>query len=101
MPILRGRVDLYICGHEHDLEHLAPDGGVHFVVAGGGGAGTYPIKPSPRSLFAASKNGFAVIEADRKTFSVSLIGGDLKVLHQFTIAADAHKAKAAVSAPSP
>jgi tartrate-resistant acid phosphatase type 5 len=100
LPILRGRVALYICGHEHDLEHLAPDGGVHFVVAGGGGAGTYPIKPSPRSLFAASKNGFAVIEADRKTFSVSLIDGDLKVLHRFTIAADA-KAEAAGSAPSP
>ena len=100
LPILRGRVALYICGHEHDLEHLAPDGGVHFVVAGGGGAGTYPIKPSPRSLFVASKNGFAVIEADRKTLSVSLIDGDLKVLHRFTIAADA-KAKAAVSAPSP
>jgi hypothetical protein len=85
LPILRGRVALYICGHEHDLEHLAPEGGVHFVVVGGGGAPTYPIKPSPRSLFATNKNGFAVIDADGKSLSLSLIDDDLKVLHRFTV----------------
>jgi len=101
LPILRGRANLYLCGHEHDLEHLAPEGGVHFVIAGGGGAGTYPIKPSPRALFAASKNGFAVIEADRRTLSVSLIDGELKVLHRFTIAAAADdEPKAAAAAPA-
>ena len=89
LPILRGRANLYICGHEHSLQHITAEAGVHFVIAGGGGAGTYPTKPAPRSLFAASQNGFAVIEADRKTLSVSLIDGDLKVLHRFTIAADA------------
>jgi tartrate-resistant acid phosphatase type 5 len=101
LPILRGRANLYICGHEHDLEHLAPEGGVHFVIAGGGGAGTYPLKPSPRSLFAASQNGFAVIEADRKTLSVSLIDGDLKVLHRFTIADGADERHAAAASSSP
>ena len=64
LPILRGRANLYICGHEHSLQHITAEDGVHFVIAGGGGAGTYPTKPAPRSLFAASQNGFAVIEAD-------------------------------------
>jgi predicted MPP superfamily phosphohydrolase len=85
LPLLRGRAHLYISGHDHSLQHLAPEDGVHFVIAGGGGAGTYSTKPSSRSLFAASQNGFAVIEADRKTMSVSLIDGDLNVLHRFTI----------------
>jgi hypothetical protein len=71
------------------------------VIAGGGGAGTYPLKPSPRSLFAASQNGFAVIEADRKTLSVSLIDGDLKVLHRFTIADGADERHAAAASSSP
>jgi len=101
LPILRGRANLYICGHEHDLEHLAPEGGVHFVIAGGGGAGTYPIKPSTRSLFAASKNGFAVIEADRQTLSVSLVDSELRVLHRFTIGNDVDQRSAAPPAPSP
>ncbi|HXJ21370.1 MAG TPA: metallophosphoesterase [Polyangia bacterium] len=85
LPILRGRANLYICGHEHDLEHLTPDGGVNFVVAGGGGAPTYPIKPGPRALFVSNANGFAVIDADQKALTVSLIGAELKVLHRFTI----------------
>jgi hypothetical protein len=32
LPILRGRANLYICGHEHDLEHLVTDEGLHLVV---------------------------------------------------------------------
>ncbi len=85
LPILRGRADLYICGHEHDLEHLVSESGVHLVVAGGGGAATYPIKPGPHAVFTSNQNGFAVIEADRQALSVSLIGGDSKVLHRFSI----------------
>jgi hypothetical protein len=85
LPILRGRVNIYLCGHEHDLQHLAPDQGVHFVIAGGGGALPRPITPGPRSLFAASKNGFAVIESNRASLTVRLVGEDLKTLHQFTL----------------
>jgi len=57
------------------------------VVAGGGGAAAYPIKPGPHAPFTASTNGFAVIDADQKTMTVSLIDGDLKVLHRFAVAA--------------
>jgi hypothetical protein len=85
LPLLRGRVQLYICGHEHDLQQLAPDGGVNFVVAGGGGASPRPITPGPRSLFAAGKNGFAVLEATRTTMTVTLVGEDGQTLHHFTL----------------
>jgi predicted MPP superfamily phosphohydrolase len=85
MPILRGRANLYLCGHEHDLEHIVGDGGVHLVIAGSGGASPYPMKASPRAAFAAAQNGFAVIEADRRVLSVSLVDGDLNVLHRFAI----------------
>jgi tartrate-resistant acid phosphatase type 5 len=85
LPVLRGRAQIYLCGHDHDLQHLGPEGGVHFVVAGGGGAQTRRISTGPRSLFAASKNGFAVIEGTRTALSVSLMGEDLKTLHRFTL----------------
>jgi len=85
LPILRGRVNLYMCGHDHDLQHIAAEDGVHFVLAGGGGAATRPVAPGPKSLFAASKNGFAVIEATRSSVTVSLMDEDLNVLHRFTI----------------
>src|SRR5262245_7088533 len=65
LPVLQGGgVDLYICGHDHNLQHVRPEGGVHFFVAGGGGAGTYELNEYERTIFKAQKNGFAVLEAD-------------------------------------
>lgn len=85
MPILRTRVDLYLCGHDHDLQHIATEDGVHFVLAGGGGAPPRPVTPGPKSLFAASKNGFAVVDATATTVTVTLMDQDLNVLHRFVI----------------
>jgi hypothetical protein len=85
LPVLRGRANLYICGHDHDLQHIAPDGGVHFVLAGGGGAAPRVISAGPRSLYAASKNGFAIIEASRSTLTVMLVDEKLETLHRFSI----------------
>ena len=73
------------------MQHLAAQDGVHFVIAGGGGASPYPTTAASRLLFAASQNRFAVIDADRKSLSVSLVDDDLKVLHRFTIATPATK----------
>ena len=85
LPLLRGRATLYLCGHEHDLQHLAPEGGVHFVIVGGGGAAPRATTPGPRTLFAAAKNGFGVIEASKTSLSVNIVDEDLKSLHRFTI----------------
>ncbi len=85
LPLLRGRAQIYLCGHDHDLQHLGPEGGVHFVVAGGGGAQARRTQGGPRSLFAAGRNGFTVIEGSRKTLSVTFVSEDLKPLHRFTL----------------
>jgi tartrate-resistant acid phosphatase type 5 len=66
-PVLEKRqATVYICGHDHNLQILKPQGGVHYVVAGGGGAGLYEFtqKDYTRNTFKAKANGFAVIEAD-------------------------------------
>ena len=85
LPVLRGRANIYLAGHDHDLQHIAPEDGVHFVVAGGGGASPRAITAGPRSLYAASKNGFAVIEATRSALTVMLVDESLETLHQFVI----------------
>src|SRR6266545_966501 len=43
LPIFKQRADIYLAGHDHDLEHLKPEGGVHFFISGGGGAAIRPI----------------------------------------------------------
>jgi tartrate-resistant acid phosphatase type 5 len=83
LPVLkRKNADLYLCGHDHNLQILKEDGGVHFVVAGAGGAGLYDFEQQDysRSTFKAKVYGFAVIEADRKTLNVRLVDTDGKEL---------------------
>jgi tartrate-resistant acid phosphatase type 5 len=64
---------------------LKPEGGVHFFVSGGGGAGLYNLNPYERSTFKQKVNGFTVIEADAKHFKISFIGMDSKELHTSTL----------------
>jgi tartrate-resistant acid phosphatase type 5 len=90
LPILANRVDVCLAGHDHNLQALAPERGVRFYVAGGGGAGLYDVHPGPRSLFASRSNGFAVIDADAERLSVKLVdnGGAVVYEHVLTRRAD-------------
>jgi len=85
LPILKGRADVYITGHDHDFQHLKPEGGVHFFVAGGGGADIRPTKQHPLSLFAKTAYGFAVLEADSKQFKVKFVDSSLNPLYEFAL----------------
>jgi tartrate-resistant acid phosphatase type 5 len=85
LPILRNRADVYVCGHDHNLQHLKPDQGVHFFVAGGGGAGSYALKPYDRALFGKSTYGFAVLEGTPTHLTVRLIEHDLTELYSYSL----------------
>ena len=85
LPILKGRVDVYLAGHDHDLQHLKEDGGVHFFVAGGGGAGLREPTSGPRSLFAKAAHAFCVVEADNKQLKVRFVDVELNQLYQATL----------------
>jgi hypothetical protein len=86
LPVLRDRADAYFCGHDHDMQHLKPDGGVHFFVAGAGGAHQRPIHPHPRTLFAKTdEHGFAVIEIAGDHLTVRFIADDGSELYRYTL----------------
>ncbi|HEY2934168.1 MAG TPA: metallophosphoesterase [Acidobacteriota bacterium] len=85
LPVLKNRVDVYIAGHDHDLQHIQPEAGVQFFVSGGGGAGIRPITAGPRSLFAKSAHGFAVLEADKDSLTVRFVGADLSQLYEYKL----------------
>jgi hypothetical protein len=72
LPVLRSRADVCLAGHDHDMQHLEPEGRLHFFIAGSGGK-LRTIEPGPRSLFAKSANGFAVLEADARTLTVTFV----------------------------
>ena len=85
LPLLRNRVDVYLAGHDHILDHLKREGGVEFFVSGGAGAGLYKVTPRARSLFVESRNGFSVVEADSRALTLRFIGADSKALYEYSI----------------
>jgi hypothetical protein len=47
--------------------------------------GPRPTTRGPRTVFAASKNGFAVLDATRSSLTVTLVGEDLAPLHKLVL----------------
>lgn len=84
LPVLKERADVYLAGHDHDMQHLKPEGRLHLFIAGSGGK-LRPIEPGPRSLFAKSANGFAVVEADERSLTVTFIEADLSTPYRYTL----------------
>ena len=83
LPLLEsGRVDLYLTGHDHDLQHLRR-GRLDLVVCGGGGTPTRPTRKGPESLFALSAHGFCEVEAAPRQLRVRIRGVDGKLLTGF------------------
>ena len=75
LPILeKHHVDLYVCGHEHELQAHARNG-MYFLIAGGGGKDIRPVTKR-RAEFAASKNGFLEIYATAEKLEWKLRGSD-------------------------
>jgi tartrate-resistant acid phosphatase type 5 len=93
LPVLRDRADLYLAGHDHDMQHLKPEGRLHFFVAGSGGK-LRPIEPGPRSLFARSAHGFAVLEIQADSLSVAFVGIDGEELYRYQLKGDTNPASA-------
>lgn len=85
LPLLRHRADVYLAGHDHDLQYLQPVDGVHFIVSGGGGAGIRPVKPGPRGLFGQMTHGFVTLEMDSAKMKVALVNCDGEVVYQTVI----------------
>jgi tartrate-resistant acid phosphatase type 5 len=85
LPVIRGKVDLYLCGHDHNLQVLKPEQGTHFIVAGAGGAGSYGIKPYERSVFSKSTYGFTILEASQENITVKFIENGVGQIYEHVI----------------
>jgi hypothetical protein len=65
------RVQLVLAGHDHDYERMIPQGGVQYVVTGGGGVGTRPVGTS----------SFTELSVDVIHFVYAEVGAERLVLH--------------------
>jgi hypothetical protein len=76
-------VDFYLCGHEHDMEHLEiPGWTTSFVIAGGGGAHSHPLSRDDRG-FSRMAYGFVDFQLAVDKAVVRMIGTDDRPMHIF------------------
>lgn len=86
LPVIKDKVDIYLGGHDHNLQHTRPESGVHFFVCGGGGAGLYEVDPKyERSIFQSKTFGFGVLEANTQRLTVRFIDTDGKQLYEYSL----------------
>jgi tartrate-resistant acid phosphatase type 5 len=75
-------VDVFIAGHDHDMEHLRADG-IEYLISGAGGAKLRKVKRAvPQSLFHATKFGFLDLTLDAHTFTAKFLDTDLVSLEE-------------------
>ena len=84
LPLLKQYgVQAYICGHDHDLQHLQA-GSVNLFCAGAGSTVRAAAMTS-RSKFAKSQPGFLAASIKGDAMDVRLIAGTGEVLYAYTV----------------
>jgi len=67
------KVDIYLSGHDHSLQHLKPAGYTHQFISGAGSELTPVTNGIPYARFAASEHGFMCFAIKSDTISVKTI----------------------------
>ena len=87
-PLFRKyNVNLYLAGHDHDLQHLEFEGHPTSVfLSGGGGADLYSLKvePSQRGPYAQKVYGFSHISISPRQMTLRHLDQNGHTLHAFT-----------------
>ena len=79
--LAKNKVNIYFCGHEHDLQHLKAAGKPTHYFLSGAGADLRPTGLINESLFAASVQGFMLATINRKNIVVKIIDYNGNILH--------------------
>jgi tartrate-resistant acid phosphatase type 5 len=84
VPFKKHNLDFYLCGHDHDLQHLEiPDYTTSFVLTGGGGAGGRDMRRDNRGPFSKRINGFTHFKLTPQLATVDIVDLNGVLLHSF------------------
>jgi 3',5'-cyclic AMP phosphodiesterase CpdA len=79
------KVDAYICGHEHNLQYMKPEGATHYFISGAGSETTPCILYPGIGKFAQSINGFMLFSLSANEMLVQMVDLDGNFLYRETI----------------
>ena len=78
-------VDLYLAGHEHDLEYDKPEGFTNYFVSGAGSEKRRIHTPNPETRFIASDYWFFAFTLENTKIEVQCINAKGKILYSTSI----------------
>ncbi len=89
-PMLeKAGVHLYLCGHDHDLQHLELENlRTSFVISGGGGAPIHQIARNRQGAVGKAVHGFSHLAILGNRLHVRHIDSNGKLVHAFSKGAD-------------
>ena len=80
----RHKVDLYICGHIHNFQHIRrPDSSIDYVVNSAGSL-SRKVKPIEGTVFCSGEPGFSVCSVSKQEFNLYLVDKTGAILHTVT-----------------
>lgn len=77
-------VDMYVCGHIHNFQHLKPQGSKIDYVVNSSASLTRKVNPIIGTVYCSPKEGFSVFGMNQKELKMYLIDKDGNVLHTIT-----------------
>lgn len=81
-------VQVYFCGHEHDLQHIAPEGHRTHHFVSGAGAEVRPTGEIEGTRFAKSETGFLIVSMTSEEMLVQAVNWKGEVLYATTVRVD-------------
>ncbi|WP_259070022.1 metallophosphoesterase [Mucilaginibacter sp. X4EP1] len=79
------KVDVYLSGHDHSLQHLKPTGYTHQFISGAGSELTHVTDGIDYAKFQASEHGFMYFSVDANRFHVSVINVTGNTIYETTL----------------
>ena len=83
-PLLeKYHAQFYICGHDHDFQHLHEKGkNVEYIVTGTGGE-PRPASTNELSVFSKSEHGFSVVSLKADSLKICFVGTSGNIIYKF------------------
>lgn len=78
----RHKVDMYLCGHIHNFQHIRPEGSpTDYIVNTSASLSRPKVKAIPGTQYVSGQPGFSRLTASPSALTLSLIGPDGTILH--------------------
>jgi Predicted phosphohydrolases len=77
------KVQAYLCGHDHNLQHLRPEGSYTDYIVSGAGSDLYSVGSLPESKFGRAVPGFADITFRNDSMYLQFIDKDGHLIYSY------------------